>query len=178
MVDPAIRHPLGPKRRWFLKTALVIGAVGATFGGAVYWRRGMSQGHLTEEGRNIFRGLIAGFVGDMLPADPVQRKALIEAQLPKAEAFILTLPQALQVPLNGLLGMLANGVTRRMLTGLKSDWQNATQQELSDAFDAMRLHDLPSTRLVYQMLRSITCMSFFIQSEHWSLAGYPGPVQI
>ena len=30
MVDRAIDHPLTPKRRWFLKTALVIGAVGAT----------------------------------------------------------------------------------------------------------------------------------------------------
>jgi hypothetical protein len=178
MVDPAIHHPLGPKRRWFLKSALVIGGVGAALGGVVYWRRGLSNGPLTEDGRNVFRGLIAGFVGDMLPADPAQRQAMIEAQLPKAEAFVLSLPQALQVPVSGLLGMLSNGVTRRMLTGLKTDWHSASQQELSDALEAMRLHDLPSTRLIYQTLRSITCMSFFIQSEHWSLAGYPGPVQI
>jgi hypothetical protein len=178
MVDPAIHHPLGPKRRWFLKTALVIGAVGATLGGAVYWRRGLSNGHLTEDGRNVFRGLIAGFVGDLLPADPAQRHAIIEGHLAGAERFVLTLPQALQVPVSGLLGMLSNGVTRRMLTGLQTDWQSASQQELSDALEAMLLNDLPSTRLVYQTLRSITCMSFFIQSEHWSLAGYPGPVQI
>ena len=33
MVDRAIDHPLTPKRRWFLKTALAIGAVGA----GIYW---------------------------------------------------------------------------------------------------------------------------------------------
>ena len=33
MVDRAIDHPLMPKRRWFLKTALAIGAVGATYQG-------------------------------------------------------------------------------------------------------------------------------------------------
>ncbi len=178
MVDPAIRHPLGPKRRWFLKTALVIGAVGASLGGLVYWRRGMSAGQLTDHGRTVFRGLIAGFVGDMLPADPTQHQAIIEGQLPKVEAFVNSLPQVLQGEVNAILGLLANGATRRLVTGLKTDWSEATQQDLSDALEAMRLHDLPSTRLVYQVLRSITCMSFFIQSEHWSLTGYPGPVQI
>jgi hypothetical protein len=178
MVDPDIRHPLGPKRRWFLKTALVIGAVGASLGGLVFWHRGMSEGQMTEHGRNVFRGLLAGFVGDMLPTDPAQRRAHIEGQLVKIERFINTMPQALQLQVNSVLGLLGNGVTRRLLTGLKADWTEASQQELSDALEAMRLHDLPSTRLVYQVLRSITCMAFFSQSENWSLTGYPGPVQI
>jgi hypothetical protein len=42
----------------------------------------------------------------------------------------------------------------------------------------MRLHDMAGTRLVYQVLRSVTCMAFFSQSENWPLTGYPGPVQI
>ena len=61
---------------------------------------------------------------------------------------------------------------------IKTELGKASQQELSDALETMRLHDLPSTRLVYQVLRSITCMAFFTQSENWSLTGYPGPVQI
>ena len=178
MVDPAIHHPLGPKRRWFLKTALVIGAAGGVLGGLVYWRRGMSDGKLTDAGRDVFRGLLMGFVGDMLPSDPQQRQAWIDGQLPKVEHFVNTLPNVLQIEVNAILGLLGNGVTLRLLTGLKTELGKASQQELSDALETMRLHDLPSTRLVYQVLRSITCMAFFTQSENWSLTGYPGPVQI
>ncbi|MEY4763501.1 MAG: hypothetical protein RI907_174 [Pseudomonadota bacterium] len=178
MVDPDIHHPLGPKRRWFLKTALVIGAVGGALGGLVYWRRGMSDGQLTESGRDVFRGLLAGFVGDLLPADPAQRKAHIDSQLPKVERFVNSLPQVLQVEVNAILGLLGNVATRKLLTGVSVGLHEASPQELSQALDAMRLHDLPSTRLVYQVLRSITCMAFFTQSENWSLTGYPGPVEI
>jgi len=178
MVDPDIRHPLGPKRRWFLKTALVIGAAGATLGGLVYWRRGMDNGHLTESGSNVVRGLLAAYVGALLPTDEAERKARIDAQLPKVEAFINSLPQVLQVEVNAILGLLANGATRRLLTGVKTELHQASLAELGQALDAMRLHDLPSTRLVYQVLRSITCMAFFTQTENWALTGYPGPVEI
>ena len=88
MLDPAIQHPLGPKRRWFLKTALVIGAAGAALGGLVYWRRGLSDGKLTDAGKDVFRGLLLGFVGDMLPADTAQRQAWIDRQLPRMEQFV------------------------------------------------------------------------------------------
>ena len=47
MADRAINHPLTPKRRWFLKTALAIGAVGASLGGLVYWHRGMAGDKLS-----------------------------------------------------------------------------------------------------------------------------------
>lgn len=178
MVDPDIRHPLGPKRRWFLKTALVIGAAGSALGGLVYWRRGMSDGHFTESGRNVVRGLLMAYVGALLPTDPTERLARIDTQLPKVEAFINALPQVLQVQVNAILGLLGNGVTRRLLTGVKGELHEASLEELSQALDAMRLHDLPSTRLVYQVLRSITCMAFFTQTENWALTGYPGPVEL
>ncbi|MEY2843379.1 MAG: hypothetical protein RI920_1416 [Pseudomonadota bacterium] len=178
MVDPDIRHPLGPKRRWFLKTAVAIGAVGASLGGLVYWHRGMSDGRLTDHGRDVFRGLLAGFVGEMLPADPAQRLAYIDTQLPKVERFINALPHMLQIQVNALLGLLSNGATRRLVTGLKTDWAQATLPELSAALESMRLNDMAGTRLVYQVLRSVTCMAFFSQSENWPLTGYPGPVQI
>ena len=79
---------------------------------------------------------------------------------------------------NAILGVLGNNVTLRVLTGLKTGLATATPQDLAGAFDTMRLSNLPSTRLVYQVLRSVTCMAFFTQSENWSLTGYPGPVEI
>lgn len=178
MVDRAINHPLTPKRRWFLKTALALGAVGATLGGLVFWHRGVSDGKLTDHGRDVFKGLAIGFVGPMLPKDPVQREIVLGRHLQHLEAFLATMPPVLQVEVNAVAGLLANMPTRRMLTGLGSRWMDATEAEIADAIESMRMNPLPSNRLTYQVVRAITCMSFFTNSDNWSLTGYPGPVQI
>lgn len=178
MVDRSIDHPLQPKRRWFLKTALAIGAVGSTLGGLVYWHRGMSDGKLTEHGRDVFRGMTIGIVGAMLPKDPAQREATLQHHLDEVERFLAGMPSALLMQVNALAGLLGNLPTRKMLTGLGSSWSDASDEDIAKAMETMRLNPLPSTRLTYQVMRSIVCMTFFSNSAHWSLTGYPGPVQI
>lgn len=178
MVDRSIDHPLQPKRRWFLKSALAIGAVGGALGGLVYWHRGMNNGKLTEHGREVLRGLTLGFVGPMLPKDPAQRDAMLDGHLAHTETFLNGMPNVLQIEINALLGLLGNYPTRKMLTGMGASWKQATEDELAQALEVMRLNPLPSTRLTYQALRGVVCMSFFANSAHWPLTGYPGPVQI
>lgn len=178
MVDSAINHPLTPKRRWFLKTALAIGAIGASLGGLVFWHRGVSNGKLTEYGRDVFKGLAIGFVGPMLPKDPGQREAILEGHLLHVERFLAGMPQVLQVEVNAVAGLLGNMPTRKMLTGMGSAWTKASEEEIAQAIEYMRLNPLPSTRLTYQVVRAVTCMAFFSNSDHWPLTGYPGPVQI
>lgn len=178
MVDRAIDHPLTPKRRWFLKTALAIGAVGASLGGLAYWHRGLSQGKLTEHGRDVLRGLAIGIIGPMLPKDAAQRDAILEGHLTDVEAFINSMPNVLQIEVNAILGLLGNYPTRKMLTGMGSSWAKASEAEIADAIETMRMNPLPSTRLTYQVVRGVTCMPFFTNSAHWSLAGYPGPIEL
>ena len=178
MGDPAINHPLTPKRRWFLKAALAIGAAGAAMGGLVYWHRGVSDGKLTPHGRDVFRGLAIGFVGPMLPQDKTAREAVLDAHLAQVETFLGTMPPTLQVEVNAVTGLLANMPTRRLLTGLGSRWTDSSDAEIAEAIESMRLNPLPSTRLTYQVVRALTCMAFFTNSDNWSLTGYPGPVQI
>ncbi len=178
MVDRSIDHPLQPKRRWFLKTALAVGAVGAALGGSVFWHRAMSNGQLTEHGKDIFRGIARGYLGPMLPQGEAQRKAALDAFVKKVEDFMVNMNPVMQGELNGLLGSLANAPTRRMLTGLRTGWNEASDDELATAIEQMRLNDLPTTRLIYLVLRSVTMLNFFSISEHWHLTGYPGPLQI
>jgi len=178
MVDRSIDHPLTPKRRWFLKTALAIGAVGATLGGLVYWHRGVSNGKLTEHGRDVFRGLALGFVGPMLPKDKAEREAVLEGHLKHLEIFLNGMPNVLQIEINAVAGLLGNMPTRRMLTGLGSNWTSASEDEIAQAIETMRMNPLPTTRLTYQVVRAVTCMAFFSNSANWKLAGYPGPVEI
>ena len=178
MVDKAINHPLTPKRRWFLKTALAIGAVGATFGSLVYWHRGLSHGRLTPHGRDVILGLTRGIVGPMLPQDPTQRQAALEAHLSAMERYINGLPAVLQVEINAILGLLGNGVTRYMLTDLRGGWQGASDTDIERALETMRINPLPTHRLTYQVVRGLTCMTFFTQSTNWPGTGYPGPLDV
>lgn len=178
MVDRAIDHPLTPKRRWFLKTALAIGALGAGLGGLVYWQRGMSEGKLTASGRDVLRGLTIGIVGPMLPTDAREREAVLEGHLAHLEVFLNGLPNVLQVEINAILGLLGNLPTRKMLTGMGSRWSEASEAEIAEALETMRLNPLPTTRLTYQVVRGVTCMAFFSNSDHWKLTGYPGPIEL
>lgn len=178
MADPAINHPLTPKRRWFLKTAVALGALGSALGGLVYWHRGMSNGRLTDTGKDVFHGLARGFLGGMLPADPVVRERYLSSHIERLEGFLNTLPEALRIQVNALVGLLGNKPTRYLMTGMSSSWREATDDELAQAMSHMRLNELPSHRLTYQVMRSITLMSFFTQQENWGLTGYPGPIEI
>lgn len=178
MVDRAIDHPLTPKRRWFLKTALAIGAVGAGLGGLVYWRRGMSDGKLTPSGRDVLRGLTLGIVGPMLPKDASERNAILEGHLAHLEVFLNGLPNVLQIEINAILGLLGNLPTRKMLTGMARSWGEASEDEIAAAIETMRMNPLPTTRLTYQVVRGVTCMAFFSNSDHWKLTGYPGPIEL
>lgn len=178
MADPAINHPLTPKRRWFLKTVVAIGAAGAALGGLVYWNRGISDGRLTDAGKDVFHGLARGILGGMLPTDPTERERILALHVERLNGFIDTLPAALQIQVSGLVGLLGNTPTRYLMTGVGTTWRNASDEQLAQALESMRLNALPSHRLTYQVMRSITCMAFFTQQDNWSLTGYPGPVDL
>lgn len=178
MVDRSIDHPLQPKRRWFLKTALAIGAVGSALGALVYWHRGMNGSKLTEHGREVIRGLTIGYVGPMLPKDAAEREATLSAHLQSVETMLNGMPGVLQVEVSALIGLLGNYPTRKMLTGMGASWASATDDDIALALETMRLNPLPSTRLTYQVMRGVVLLSFFSNSANWHLTGYPGPVQI
>lgn len=178
MVDRAIDHPLMPKRRWFLKTALAIGAVGATLGGMVFWHRGLRDGKLTEHGRDVCHGLARGILGPMLPKDTALRAATLEAHLDNLEDFIRGTPAVMQIQINAVLGLLGNAPTRYMLTDLGRSWRDASDVQIEHALDTMRLNPLPTNRLTYQVVRGLTCMSFFSNSANWPLTGYAGPLDV
>ncbi|KGM39793.1 hypothetical protein JY96_06440 [Aquabacterium sp. NJ1] len=170
--------PPSTSRRWFLKSVGAIGVIGGALGGLVYWRRGMAGGKLTASGRDVFYGLTVAVVGPVLPKLPVEREALLREHLVNLEAFINGLPTAIQVEINALLGLLGNAPTRWALTGAAGAWKDASDEEVYKSLEYMRYNALPSTRLTYQTLRGIICLTFFSNSNNWQRAGYPGPVQL
>lgn len=84
----------------------------------------------------------------------------------------------LQIEIGAILGLLGNLPTRKMLTGLGSSWSEAPEDDIAAAIETMRMNPLPTTRLTYQVVRGVTCMAFFSNSDHWKLTGYPGPIAL
>lgn len=170
--------PASPKRRWFLKTALAIAAVGAGLGGGVWWNRGIDGNQLTEAGQDIFRAVARGVLGPMLPSEPAARQAMLANYLDKLEGLINSLPSAKRDQISALLGVLANAPTRVMVTGLWTSWDQASDEQVLEALDKIRRADNLVQNTSYAALRGLTCMAFFSMPDHWSLVDYPGPVQI
>ncbi|MBC7699119.1 hypothetical protein [Aquabacterium sp.] len=171
-------QPSSPKRRWLLKSALALGAVGAALGGAVFWKRGITDGTLTDSGKEVLKAVASAVLADMLPTDPAAREAKLEGQLLRLNQVIQTMPSSAQGELAALLGLLANAPTRLMVTGLSSAWAKASTEEISAALESMRIHKLPTTMLSYHAVRDLTCIAFFTNPDNWALTGYPGPLDI
>lgn len=178
MVDRSINHPLAPKRRWFLKTVLATSAVLGVAGGWTYWSRGVSNGELTAQGRDIFKAIALAVLGNLLPADKAQREAKLEQQMKRLTEIIQSMPTGSQQELAALLGALANAPTRWALTGLSKPWSEASVQEITEALNTIRLHG-PLPRFVsYHVLRDVTCLAYFSTPDNWPTAAYPGPLDL
>ncbi len=167
-----------PKRRWFLKTALAIAAVGAGLGGGVWWHRGIKDSRLTDAGKEVYKALARGIIGPMLPAEPAAREAVLTSYLGHLEGFINTMPSAKRDQINLLTGVLANAPTRAMVTDMWTSWADATDDQVREALDKIRQADNLVQNTAYAGVRGLTCMAFFSAPDHWSLVAYPGPVQI
>lgn len=178
MADQPNTTLASPKRRWLLKTALVIGAAGSALGGSIFWHRGMSDGKLTEHGMEVLRGIARGVLAPMLPQDPTARQASLDAHIQRMDVFLNNLPKALRTEINALLGLLANPTTRYLVAGLSSSWSHASDQDIGKALERMRMHTLPTTQMAYHAVRDITCVLFFTAPDNWNLVAYPGPTSI
>ncbi|MDE2402144.1 MAG: hypothetical protein KGL90_10805 [Burkholderiales bacterium] len=171
-------EPTSPKRRWLLKTGLVIGAVGAALGGSVFWKRGISNGRLTEPGRAVLKGVGRAVLSDMLPTDPSAREIKLEGMMKRLSEIITSMPTSSQQELAALLGLLANAPTRLLIAGLSSPWETASTEDIAQALESMRINKLPTTVMSYHAVRDLAGLAFFTNPDNWSLIGYPGPLDI
>lgn len=177
-MSTGMSSPPSPRRRWFLKAALAVAAVGAGIGGGVWWRRGIDGTRLTESGHELYRAIARGVLGPMLPDEPAAREASLARYITHLERFINTMPSAKRDQISALTGLLANTPTRYMVTGMWTSWADATDDQVREALDRIRQADNLVQNTAYAGVRALTCMSFFTDPEHWAMVAYPGPVQI
>ncbi len=166
----------GPSRRRLLQLGAGATALFTVAGGAAWlWRPGVRGGRLTPSGRAVFRAVARAVLEGSLPAEPAALDAALERHLQRLDETIAGFPAATQAEIAQLLGVLSVSATRQWLTGLRSDWADASVNELEAALRRMRTTDHELRQQAYHALRDLTNAAYFAQSERWSLLGYPGP---
>lgn len=158
-----------------LGAAVLLGVAGA---GIAVFRPGLDGARLNAASRVLMRRVAETVLAGLLPTEAVARAQALEAQLQRVEEAVAALPLAVRAELSQALGLLATAPGRWMLLGLSSGWERASDAELQQCFDAVRLSETSLRQQVYHALRDLHSIAFFTASENWRLAGYPGPREI
>lgn len=166
------------KRRFFLRAGLALGGGLALFGGAVFWRRGISDGKLTESGHEVLRAVARGVLDGSLPLEGPAREQALDAHMKRMEVMLVELPPMLAQQLSLLLGALGNAAGRLAIAQMGTSWSSASVPRIQEALEVMRTHPLPTSRMAYSAVRDLTTLPFFASSDTWAAIGYPGPMQI
>ena len=166
-------------RRTWLKLGLGAAAVLAIGGGTLSLvQPGWVAGRLTSTGRLVFAHVGRAFLQGSLPDEPRANASAIEGLLDRIDALIGALPGHAQQELSQLLALLGNGAGRRALVGLSPDWSQASDEEIQQALQSMRVSSLALRQQAYHALHDITGGAYFSDRSTWSLLGYPGPVPV
>lgn len=170
--------PLFSGRRLLIKSALAVTAVGLAIGAGVVVRRGVTDTGLTKDGRSVFRAMARAVVGMRLPDDAASRNAILDGFMTELEAALMNLPAAKRHQVSLVAGMLANAPTRYLAACRWRSWDDATDDEVREAMLRMREAGTLATDATFTVMRAVTSLNFFSSRQHWSLAGYPGPMPL
>ncbi|MDP1742130.1 hypothetical protein [Polaromonas sp.] len=158
-----------------IASAAVLGIVG---GGAALMQAGLNQGKLSPSGREVFRAVGRGVLDVSLPADGLSRQAALDGLLERVDQLTLALPPHAQSELSQLLALLASTPGRHLMAGLGQTWTSATELDIQQALQGMRMSGLALRQQAYAALHDITAAAYFSDRSTWRLLGYPGPSPI
>lgn len=164
------------QRRSFLKLGVGTAAVLALAGGGIaLLRPGLENGRLTPAGRELFEAVGLAVLDGSLPTDGAKRRVALDAHLSRLDDAIAAFPAAVQAELSQLITVLATPPGRIMLAGLRTDWPNASVQDVQAALNGMRFSSLALRQQAYHALRDLTNAAYYADLSTWALMGYPGP---
>jgi len=165
------------------RTLFKLGAASAlalafTGGVASLVQTGLQEGKLGEGGREVFRAVGRAVLQGSLPADAPARDAALDGLLGRIDALTLALPVHAQNELSQLLSLLASTPGRRVMAGLATAWRLASEADIQQALQGMRLSSLALRQQAYAALHDITAAAYFTDASTWPQLGYPGPLKL
>jgi len=167
------------QRRTLLKLGVASAvALGVAGGVAALWSAGLADGRLAPAGRDVFRAVGRAILDQTLPREETARQLALDGLLDRVDELVAALPPHAQAELSQLLSLLASAPGRLALGGLTESWPVATEADIQQALQEMRLSSLVLRRQAYAALHDITAAAYFSDASTWVQLGYPGPTRI
>ncbi|TXH60125.1 MAG: hypothetical protein E6Q93_07450 [Burkholderiaceae bacterium] len=167
------------QRRTLLRLGLGAAAVLAVAGGGVaLLKPGLKAGHLSEGARAVMNAVANAVLEGVLPVEPRQRRAALEAHLGRLDAAIAAFPSPTRAELSQLLALLASAPGRVALAALTTSWDRASVEEVQSSLQGLRTSSLQLKQQAYHALRDLTNAAYFSDPSAWRHMGYPGPDDI
>lgn len=165
------------------RSLLKLGAASAVLlvvagGAAALLQPGLQNGKLGMPGREVFTAVARAVLDGSLPADAPQRQMALQGLLDRIDALTYALPTHAQDELSQLLALLAGAPGRRAMAGLGAPWSTATEADIQQALQDMRLSSLALRQQAYAALHDITAAAYFSDASTWVQLGYGGPPKI
>jgi len=166
-------------RRSFLKIG-VAGACTLAAGGALYrLAHAPSASRFALDGKalTVLNAVIPVMLGPVLPVAAEARALALSGASARVRDAVLGLPLATQKEVQDLFGLLALGPARRLLAGVRGDWEQADPANVAAFLHSWRTHSLQTLQVAYQALHDLIIGAWYADPATWESIGYPGPVR-
>lgn len=110
-----------------------------------------------------------------LPESEKERKAAIEQIVTGFDYTVAHFPASVRKEIRQLLDLLAWPLTRVILTGVVSAWDNAEASQIHAFLHRWETSRFSLLRSGYSALHDLVCGAWYVSPEAWTRIGYPGP---
>lgn len=179
--DPARRRLLktGVAGWWLLAaSAALTSACARHEPGAVGAANAVKRAFFTPRDASIVRALAPVLLDGALPADAAGRAAALDDVVSAFDGIAAAMPPAVRAELRELFDLLGLGVTRALLAGVWSSWDQASAQEVAGFLDGWKTSRFNLFRSAYFALHDLIVAGWYGNEKSWARAGYPGPPKI
>lgn len=130
---------------------------------------------LDSEDVKFFRAICPIILGRGSSLEAWPPSNIIEDVIKDVDIAISQLSLPTQDDLKTLLGLLSFRPTRYIITGVWSNWDEASYETLDGAMDGWSAAKLNIWRSAYDGIRKLVLASWYSNHLSWSMIGYPGP---
>ena len=165
-------------RRQFLKVGLASGAVLAGAGWLALRQGGApAPGFqwLDKRAAAIVAALVPVVLEDSLPTEGPARAEAVKEVVQAFDRAVSGLSPAVQGEVAQLFALLGLAAGRFIVAGVRSDWHEATPDEVHAFLRRWRTSRFGPLRAGYQALTQLLLAAWYGNPASWERIGYPGP---
>lgn len=165
-------------RRRLLKVGLFGGLGLALVGGGYAWRQRGDSGApavFDPKARTLIAALAPVILDGALPAAAAARATAVNGLLADVGAAVAGLSPPQQAELGELFALLNFSLTRFVVAGVRSNWNEARPDEVEAFLRRWRYSRLDLLQSAYAALHDLILGAWYARPESWTAIGYAGP---